>query len=661
MKSVQGRADKMDSISIEETNKIRVALGMPPLPVPGVKGGPVFKESKTGEGSEDDDEASTLERRQAAAYSNYKKLKDEADDKKKREQQRLELKKAREAAQKFAKLEGKGLGEADADLDTRTWLLQQKKRQKKLEKARRLEEELAERERQLLPQYTEKDLAGLKVGHEVGEFDEGDEQILTLKDAAIGEESGGDELENADLKEREKLVENLQLKKKKFVYDPNSLDENGQRTILGQYDETIGGKPGKTFTLGDQRAAAMALEADNNEDGPKRMRFTLDMIKDDVPTSDYLEPSEIKLRKPKKSKKEKKVKRQRDADEDGIFPIVEEPAPQTQKGDVMETDEATTNETTQKPKKRNYDTSFADDDDLQSSLAMQRRAALKKRKKMRPEDLARHLREEASATPGVVESNETPDAEEPGLVIDETSEFVAHLQRPATPEPRKRTTPKPSEGISTPARAAAAVATRQPDADGDINMEHQSYNDSPDREQKSDIKKEATPITGLDEEGTLDRGLGGTLGLLRQRGFLKGTSPEHGDINAQHRDRQRFLAHRQTLESAAERHARTQRERDRLSGKLDRMSAREREEYARWENKQRDQAESRQLADVFNKEYKPNVELKYVDEHGRHMGQKEAFKHLSHMFHGKGSGKGKMEKRLRKIETEKEGLAKSNF
>ena len=40
------------------------------------------------------------------------------------------------------------------------------------------------------------------------------------------------------------------------------------------------------------------------------------------------------------------------------------------------------------------------------------------------------------------------------------------------------------------------------------------------------------------------------------------------------------------------------------------------------------------------------------------MNQKEAFKHLSHMFHGKGSGKQKTEKRLKKIDDEKRENAK---
>jgi len=49
------------------------------------------------------------------------------------------------------------------------------------------------------------------------------------------------------------------------------------------------------------------------------------------------------------------------------------------------------------------------------------------------------------------------------------------------------------------------------------------------------------------------------------------------------------------------------------------------------------------------KGYVPNVKLEYVDDGGRLMNEKEAFRHLSHKFHGKGSGKIKTEKRMRKI------------
>jgi len=50
--------------------------------------------------------------------------------------------------------------------------------------------------------------------------------------------------------------------------------------------------------------------------------------------------------------------------------------------------------------------------------------------------------------------------------------------------------------------------------------------------------------------------------------------------------------------------------------------------------------------------YKPDVKLEYVDDHGRPIPPKEAFRALSHRFHGKGSGKKKTEKRMKKAEEE---------
>lgn len=48
--------------------------------------------------------------------------------------------------------------------------------------------------------------------------------------------------------------------------------------------------------------------------------------------------------------------------------------------------------------------------------------------------------------------------------------------------------------------------------------------------------------------------------------------------------------------------------------------------------------------------FKPNVKLDYIDDNGRILNLKEAFRYLSHKFHGKGPGKNKIEKRLKKME-----------
>lgn len=653
-----------DSISIEETNKIRVAIGLKPLPVPG--GGPVFKAAKDEDSSSEEEQGSTLESRQAQGYDNWKKLQDQADAKAQREAKNEAIKKARDAARKYAKLEGKGLGDVDdvTELDTKTWLIQQKKRQKKLEreKLKRLEKELAERDQ--IAGHTAEDLAGVKVGHELGDFEEGGEQVLTLKDTTIDEnEEEGDELENLDLKERERLGEKLELKKKKPVYNPNDVDESGEQSLLKHYDEAIDGKKQKRFTLDGQgttteRREAMKLTVEGKL---KAQPISLDILQD-VPTSDYLDASDMRIKKPKKKKA--KSTRQRVVDEDDALPAGEIFNGVDTSTDKMDIDSGTVAPQAAPVKSGAEDFSFVDDDDLQAKLGAQRRAALKKRKRTRPEDIARQLQEEASATPNAGEDDGYMDDDgdgEGGLVIDETSEFVANLQRPTVVD-------KPRKSLSRPEDSSRMRSASPPAADGDDDVDMtNSYNKVEDGEDRdARLKREnSTPATpgitgtGLEEEAILNRGIGATLTMLSQRGLIKGG--DSGDINALHRERQKFLAEKQKREADAERRARLQRERDRTSGKLDRMSARDREEYARWENKQRDQQESRQMADIFNREYKPDVQLKYVDEFGRSMNQKEAFKHLSHQFHGKGSGKQKTEKHLKKIEDDKKREAMSTL
>jgi len=60
------------------------------------------------------------------------------------------------------------------------------------------------------------------------------------------------------------------------------------------------------------------------------------------------------------------------------------------------------------------------------------------------------------------------------------------------------------------------------------------------------------------------------------------------------------------------------------------------------------------LSEFKDKEhYKPDVKLEYTDEDGRTISAKEAFRLLSHKFHGKGSGKNKIDKKRRKFEQDK--------
>ncbi|KAI4210346.1 MAG: hypothetical protein LQ351_006795 [Letrouitia transgressa] len=635
-----------DVLSLKEANKIRLSCGLPALPVPG--SGPKFKESKDAESSSDEEQGSTLENRQAQGYDNWKQLEKEREARLQREVRSEAIKKARDAAQRKTKLEGKGLGEEDekGDLDTRTWLIQQKKRQRKIEKERlkKMEEVLKEQEQERIAgNYTAEDLAGVKVGHELGDLEVGEDQVLTLKDATIDEnEEEGDELENIDLKERERLEERLNVKRKRPVYDPHETDETGQSKILKHYDEAIEGKKRKRFTLDGQGSTAEQQEISRQTvfEKTQSQLISLDTI-NDLPMSDYNEAEELKVRKPKK--KAAKSSRKKIADEEYSFPV----KPLDGEHIMIEaTDingQASNGTAAPVPKPRNESTSFVDDYDLQASLAIQRKAAIKEQNRVRLAKFAQQLDEEEQNR-----MDEDDQVDEGAVTIDETHIFIDNLEREPHPD-KSRTQPREH---SIKARSESPPVKLENE---DVEVSELDANIS---SSTAVPPVDKLPDTGLDEEITLNHGIGSTLALLSQRGLINRPSADDPDINALYRARQSFLTSKHARESLADSRARAQRERDRASGKLDRLSAREREEYARWENRTRDQQESRLMAEVFNKEYKPNVELKYIDEFGRHMDKKEAFKHLSHQFHGKGSGKMKTEKRLKRIEEEKKREAK---
>lgn len=627
----------MDADAIEELNKVRKAMGLKPLPVPNAA--PV--QSK--EIAKDDDEelASTIDTRQAAAGDNYKKYLDAEKAKKDREQRLAAIKREREKAQRFAALQGKGLGDiSDDDGDAKSWLKGMKKKQKKIAEARKQEDEAeaAAKAAANAAEHSSKDLAGVKVGHDMSTFADGDDQILTLKDnTVLDNEDEGDELENLSLREQEKLNEKLDLKKKRPVYDPNDVDETGERSILAQYDEEISGKKKKAFTLDTTGTIAAdlsdILEAPVKTDRKTLQRLDVDIMTDAPPASDYLNVSEIKVKKPKKKKKSKAT-RQRDY-EDALFPADSA----TAEGDLMELDAPVTK------KRKVVDDIFADDDDLQNSLALQRRQTLKKQKRLRPADLAKQLKAESAQEA----ENGEQDGEQGGLVLDETTEFLSAINKPDDDdEPRPRKKSKSRE----PVTAMGAD-------ESDEEMENAPYIKEEDPERDVSEVPEDLDTTGVEKEKYVAQGLGATLALLKERNIIDADS-EGAQKNDNFRQRELFLAEQARLVAQVDEDAKRQRERDRASGFMDRMSARDREEYARKQNAEREFKLSSIRANLLKK-YKFNVELKYVDDMGRHLNQKEAFKELSHQFHGKTSGKGKTDKKLSKIEQEKRRMANSIF
>ena len=626
----------MATPDIDEINKIRKAVGLPLLPSANTptEDGPTFREHESSDESEGE-QASTLDTREAAGFENFRQIQEDERRRIEREKRKRDLQKARDAAARFTKLEGKGLGDVDdADLDAKSWLKGSKKRQAKIDKQRaeQLERELAERERLAAIEYKSSDLAGVKVAHEIGDFEDGTtEQILTLKDAEVGKDDASDDedvLENADILARDKIKDKLDLKKKK-AYDVH--DETGEQSLLSQYDE----KKAKAFMLDSQGAGMDAREAKRQDIGEKlKSKISLDVLKPEA-VSDYMD---FKVKKPKKSKKNK---RKREDDEDDIFS-----ATNGVRDDAMDLDGPAA---PAQPKATTKTSALNDDEDLASALAFSRKANLKKQKR-KPEDIVKQLKEEA-------EEEEARAAAEGsgGLTLDDTTTFLDNLSsRP----PEEDSKPVVRQSVEQP------KDTPSPDGEGDQVMgEAHAVGDGEEQELLERMRREQNTNTpdishsGLGQEQTADEGLGAFFGLLKQRGLVKET--DAGDRNALYKDRQKFIIEARLREFDNEQKARNQRERDRQSGKMQNMSLKEREEHARWQNTQREHQSSIQAAASFNRDYKPDVQIKYVDDDGRELNRKEAFKHLSHQFHGKGSGKQKTEKHLKKIEDEKRRMAAS--
>lgn len=177
------------SMSLEETNKVRISLGLAPLvDDDGDKAAGANTDSA---GVQDDDPDSIAEANWAERRAADKRAREEKEAKER-------LQKARNQRELRAKLEGKGLGTADdGDGDdtgkASDWIKKQRKAAKlraiELEKLKAREKELEERDREAL-RYGEDDLAGLKVGHGVADFQEGEDVILTLKDGRVLEDGG---------------------------------------------------------------------------------------------------------------------------------------------------------------------------------------------------------------------------------------------------------------------------------------------------------------------------------------------------------------------------------------------------------------------------------------------------------------------------------------
>ncbi|KAG8682740.1 hypothetical protein FRC11_014461, partial [Ceratobasidium sp. 423] len=454
-----------------------------------------------------------------------------------------------------------------------------------------------------------------------------------------------DELRNIDMAEEEKDKERHELKTKRRDYTGYDDDEftPGQagmkRSVLSKYDEDIEGpKQGQSFRLGSaaQTGPKMQIQDDDTM-SVNRALLSLEYTKN-VEISDYLKEGDIGFKKPKTKKKRSSRRNQ-----------PEEPEPAVESA-AMDVDEKPAPTFTRR--ERNLDANFVDDDELQAALARSRRSKARKINKLSPEEIAKRIAEEKNE----VEAEEAMRNEEPavgGLELDDTSEFVRSVTfDPAAVEPKKLALQLP---MAAPEPAAAGGDQTIESMDVDDEKEDGEADEDDDEVMLNAIEgmiaaaaggtmsDEAPANAKVEEEefdigtaaaATSGRGMAGTLKALKQQGLLTGPNVEVEERELLQKQKDSWLAsHRRLL---AERELARLRSR----GSNKDQTARE------YENRVRDQQEARETMESF-KDYKPDVELKYYDDTGRELDTKEAWKALSHRFHGKGSGWAKMEKRMK--------------
>ncbi|KAF8825124.1 hypothetical protein HHX47_DHR7000666 [Lentinula edodes] len=530
-----------ESISLEETNRIRISIGLKPIT----------------------DDSNPVDDEEKQAEDNYAKRREHEAKERETKEIADRIAKVRNRRELNASLKGPTLGDADDDTDNvLKWIKKNKKKEKELAKKRL--QEFDRMDKAIQEDYTERDLAGLKVSHDFDTMDEGDARILTLKDSRILDNEE-DELQNIEMAEDERQRKNQELKTKKHDYTGYDDDEfvegnvGMKRAVLAKYDEEIEGATEIGFRLG---SSVVSKKVTNK---PK------------IETTTSLNKTLLSI----------------------DYKIAEEREEQEKKASTK-----------------------AEDGDIKMG----------------------------------------DDEEAGGLVFDDTSEFVRAVgNNPITvkKEPKEKTSPSAREfsrphslsrdvsmapGDEVLHEIEAGEAVKDEDDDEEDDMEILNRIEAAIKAEESEQHNAADNAVGTSSEQNFKSGMASTLNILRQQGIL--AAPSSDQKEREHTQLQRDLW------LADQRRRVAQRELERLQSRGGNKDQATRE----YENRLREQQEARENLETF-KHYKPDVNIVYYDEHGRALTPKEAWKALSHKFHGKGSGKMKTEKRLKKIEEEKKQLA----
>ncbi|RLN63656.1 hypothetical protein BBP00_00003972 [Phytophthora kernoviae] len=319
------------SLSIEETNRLRVQLGLKPLST-----GPSKKES---------------------AVVNVQKTSEQVEVEKEQQELRRKLQQSKNRRELTQKLAGQSLGDhLKADLEAQNRNNKADKTQQALEwvkQSRRLkksEKQAQDEEKRDTAEYDAAALAGMTVGHSLDTFEDGQEVVLTLKDSRVLGEDGkdlneeDDELVNVELREKDRRLEQQNRAKRAAMpvysgYDDDEFIQVGNARkmrkhgtkMLAHYDEeqdAADAEDAHKFRL-DAAGGSAALESGSKmeEDDTDVAVVSLAMDRtrrvEDYYTKEEVEAQFAKHKKGKKLRKKKKKNRRHHDDDLGENDAVE--------------------------------------------------------------------------------------------------------------------------------------------------------------------------------------------------------------------------------------------------------------------------------------------------------------------------------------------------
>lgn len=627
------------SLTIEETNKLRAKLGLKPLEL---------HTSKT--------ECGTKEDPVAAAIINPLIL---------RQQQELREKLAaakekRMLNQKLGKV--KSLGEDELWLDdTAAWIERSRKLQAEKDKAEKRAKLLAEMDEEFgvsnlveeefgqKKAYSSQDLQGLTVEHNLEAFTEGKSVILTLKDKGVLDEDEADVLVNVNMIDKERADKNVELKKKRPEYKPYEEEESvddmavlRHKSVLSKYDEEIDGEKKKSFRLesGGTADGSWEKELQNIRETLHNQAQSLDLPAMKI-ASEYFTPDEMvsfkktkrrvkKIRKKDKSLTDELMLMKPDTRKNDFGSRVrgrgrkrvgsdDEEHEVTLKAAMPQSDDVRVESMDISDEEGLGSPGVVEEDDLETELHKQ----LEKSRRLKQIQQQKDSSEKIAAMVKRLNSQKSVDEEEDddkkgSIVFNATSEFCRTLGE--IPTYGLAGNREDQEDLMDFDKDKEESENEHCDSEGEENIGWSMVNLD---EEKTHQDYSASSTTILDEEPIVNRGLAAALQLCQNKGLLETVVQKVARVKA---------PNNKVLPSA------NYCIEDKMA--IDDKYSR-REEYRGF------------TQDFKEKDgYKPDVKIEYVDETGRKLCPKEAFRQLSHRFHGKGSGKMKTEKRMKKLDEE---------